>query len=360
MPGPSELRPEPGRIVGRAAARDAFLRQEPAPHHESVAHGGAHRAVDLERQPHPVRARSAVAIVAAVQRGEKRRHGVGVGVVQLHAVESRLLGACRRLGEQSRQHPRQLADVRQVRVGDPLALAEPQALELPLVQEAGPLRLRQSRQRLADVVVRTRQQRAVPVGESQVLPEVSLRLGPAADPEEVDDLDEQPGASAARLTDGAHQLGQAGNESVVTDPKQRSARNVPDAGRLDHECPRLPACEALVPREDLRCDQPVVGGPPRHHGGDPGALRQLEPAGAERAEPERPRRFLRGGWMRRRNGMLDEGLGMPHIESCLRDGPDGGRPHTRSFHRVRPGTFMALRAAATPAWARPAPGPGRA
>ena len=73
--------------------------------------------------------------------------------MQLHAVEPRLLGARRRPGEQSRQHPRQLADVRQRGVGDPLALAEPQALQLPLVQEAGPLGLRQSRQRLADLVV---------------------------------------------------------------------------------------------------------------------------------------------------------------------------------------------------------------
>ena len=99
-PGPRELGPEPGRILGGAASRNAFLGQEPAPNHESLAHRVSHRAVDLERQLHPIRTRSAVAVVSLVQRGEKRRHGVGVGVVQLHAIEPRLLGTCGRSSEQ--------------------------------------------------------------------------------------------------------------------------------------------------------------------------------------------------------------------------------------------------------------------
>ena len=271
-PGPRKLGSEPGRILGGVASRNAFLGQEPAPHHESLAHRASHRAVDLERQLHPIRAGSAVAIIPLVQRGEKRRHGVGVGVVQLHAIEPRLLGTCRRSSEQSRQYPWQLPNVRQLGIGDPLPLAESQALELPLIQELGPLRLRQSRQRLPDGVVGAWQQGAVPVGEDQELPEVSLRLRPAADPEEVDDLDEQPSPSAARLADGAHQLGQAGDEPVVPDPEERSAGNVPDSGGLDDQRPGLPPRETLVPRQDLRRDQPVVGGPPGHHGRNPGAL----------------------------------------------------------------------------------------
>ena len=101
------------------------------------------------------------------------------------------------------------------------------------------------------------------------------------------------------------------------DPEQRAARNVPDAGRLDHQRARLPAREALVPRQDLRRDQPVVGGPPGHHGRNPGALRQLEPPGAERAEPEHPGRLRGGGWVRRRDRVLDEGLGC-HMGSGTR------------------------------------------
>src|SRR5688572_21875680 len=104
----------------------------------------------------------------------------------------------------------------------------------------------------------------MPVGEDQELSEVSLRLRPASDPEEVDDLDEQPSPSAARPTDGAHQVGQAGDEPVVPDPEERSAWYVPDAGGLDHQRPGLPMREALVPGQDLRRDQSIVGGTPGH------------------------------------------------------------------------------------------------
>ena len=197
-------------------------------------------------------------------------------------------------------------------VGHPLPLTELHALELALVQESGPLRLRQPRQHLPDGVVGARHQGAVPIREHQVLPEVSLGLGAAADPEKVDDLDEEPGAAAARLTNGAHQLRQAGDEPVVPDPEERPAGNVADSGRLDHQRSGLPSGETLVPRQDFRRDQPVVGGPPRHHGRNPGTLAELEPAEVQRAEPERPGRLLRGGRMRRRNEMFDEGLRMPH------------------------------------------------
>jgi hypothetical protein len=152
----------------------------------------------------------------------------------------------------------------------------------------------------------------MPIGDSQELPEVSLWLGAAADPEKVDDLNEEPSASPARLTDGAHQFGQAGNEPVVPDAEQRSAGDVPDSGRLDHQRPGLPPRETLVPCQDFRCDQPVVGCPPGHHGRNPSALRQLEPALAEGAVPERPGRLLRSGWISRRDGMFDEGRGVPH------------------------------------------------
>src|SRR5687768_15585133 len=44
-PGPRKLGSEPGRILGGASSRNAFLTQKPAPHHESLAHSGSHRAV---------------------------------------------------------------------------------------------------------------------------------------------------------------------------------------------------------------------------------------------------------------------------------------------------------------------------
>ena len=138
--------------------------------------------------------------------------------MQLHAIEPRLLGAYGRSREQRRQYPRQLPDVRQCGIGDALPLAESETLELPLVEESRPLGFRQLHERVPDGLVGTRQQRAMPVGDHEEFPEVSLGLGPAADSQKVDDLDEEPSASAARLTDGAHQLGEAGDEPVVADP----------------------------------------------------------------------------------------------------------------------------------------------
>ena len=160
--------------------------------------------------------------------------------------------------------------------------------------------------------VRSRQQRPVPVGEDEELAEVPRGLGPPANPQEVDDLDEEPGPPAARPPHGAHQLGEARDEPVVADPKQRSARDVANAGGLDYERTGLTARESLVPGQHLRRDQPILGSAPRHHRRDPGALLQVEPADAQRAEPERARRLLRGRRAGRGDLVLDEGLGMPH------------------------------------------------
>ena len=202
--------------------------------------------------------------------------------------------------------------MRLLQVGDPLALAVPEALQLALAQEPRPLHLGQCGQRLPDGAVRTGQQRAMPVGEHQELAEVSLRLGPAANPEKVDDLNEETGPSTARLANGAHQLRQAGDEAVMADPEQRPTRDVADAGGLDHQGTRLAAREALVPGEDLRGDESILGRPPGHHRRHPGPLRQVESALAQRTEPPRPGRLVGGGGMRGWDGMLDEGDGVPH------------------------------------------------
>ena len=213
--------------------------------------------------------------------------------------------------------------MRQVGVGDPLALAVPQALQLSIGQDPGPLRLGESRQRLPDLriaaIARRRRGRiggpnqcAVPVGDDQELAKVPLGLGSAPNPQKVYQLDEQPGAPAARLAHGAHQLGQAGEKAIVPDPEQGPARHVPNAGGLDHQRCRPPPRESLVPCQHLRRDEPVLGGTPRHHGRHPGALRQVESSCAQRAEPARSGRLARGRRLRRRNGVFDEGFGVPH------------------------------------------------
>ena len=55
---------------------------------QARADARAHRGEHLERQPHALLARAAVAVGARVQRREERRHRVGVRVVQLDAVEA--------------------------------------------------------------------------------------------------------------------------------------------------------------------------------------------------------------------------------------------------------------------------------
>ena len=200
-------------------------------------------------------------------------------------------------------------------VGDPLPLAVTQALQLPLTQEcwatrspagaARRSRISASSARLATArwrSVRTRNSRKYRAGsgrrrirrKSMIWMKSRVRP-PLASP------------------DRADQLGQARDEAVVTDAEQRSARDVADAGGLDHERAGLPPGEALVPGEHLRRDQPIVGGAPGHHRRHPGALRQVQAAGAERAEPTaKPRRLVRRGRAGRRDGMFDEGIGVPH------------------------------------------------
>lgn len=120
-----------------AAADDAFLRQETATDREVVAHLRAHGGVDLERQPHAALARSAIAVVARVGAREERRHGVGVGVVQFDAVEAGFPRPRRGVGEQRRQHSRQVADVGEMHVGDTLAIAIIQGFLLRRAQDGG-------------------------------------------------------------------------------------------------------------------------------------------------------------------------------------------------------------------------------
>jgi len=55
-----------------------------------------------------------------------------------------------------------------------------------------------------------RSQGAGPVGEDQEVAKESPRIGAPADPEEVDDLNEEPGPPFARPADSLHQLGQPG------------------------------------------------------------------------------------------------------------------------------------------------------
>ena len=62
-------------------------------------------------------------LVAGVGRRQERGHRVGVGVVQLDAVEAGLLGAQGGCGKEFGQHLRQIANLRQVHIRHPFAVA---------------------------------------------------------------------------------------------------------------------------------------------------------------------------------------------------------------------------------------------
>ena len=88
--------------------------------------------------------------------------------MQLDAVEAGLLRAQRRVGEQAGQDARQFGDVRQMRVGDALARAELQILQLAFGQDALEFVILHRRERGADFrLVAHVQCRAMRVGDGE-------------------------------------------------------------------------------------------------------------------------------------------------------------------------------------------------
>ena len=188
--GASELDREVRGILHRAAALDALLGEEPAAQRIVGADRLARGAVDLQRQAHAGFARAAITVGAVVGRRQERRHRVGVGVVQLHPVEAGALRPQRCGGEQLRQHLRKVADMRQVHVGDALAQAVVERLQLARRQHLSQLGMRQTGEVLPHArlgPVTCLQQLAVTIGDLEEALKVLVRLGPAPDRQEVDD-----------------------------------------------------------------------------------------------------------------------------------------------------------------------------
>jgi len=289
---------ECGRVVERRSAVDAVLRKEAAADDVVGADLGAHALEDLERQAHAVFARAAVTVVARVQRRQERRHRVGVRVVQLDAVESRFARPAGGGGEQAGQHARQFADVRQLRIGDALACAHAQRLQLARVEYFGePLR-GQREQRVAHLRFRgigEPERAPVPVGDRQVPAEEFRRLGPAPDRQEVDHLDEELRFAVARLVHRVDDAPQPRHEAVVADAQQRPARHVADAGGLDDDRAGPASREARVPVDVVLGDEAVVGGAPRHHRRHPGARGEFQRTEAQRREQGRASACSRDG-----------------------------------------------------------------
>src|SRR5439155_1762781 len=85
------------------------------------------------------------------------------------------------------------------------------------------------------------------IGDREVAREVFLGLGPSADREEVDDLDEEARAAVALLPHRIDEPGEPREEAVVADPEEGAARDITDARRLHDEDPWLALGEARGP-----------------------------------------------------------------------------------------------------------------
>jgi hypothetical protein len=123
---------EDDRIAYVAAARYAFVGEKAAADGKARADAATNFGEHFERQPQPIFARAAIAIIARVGAREKRSHRVGVRVVELDAVKAGLLGTHCGIGEQTRQHLRQFANMRMLHVGDALAITELQRFQFML------------------------------------------------------------------------------------------------------------------------------------------------------------------------------------------------------------------------------------
>ena len=204
-------------------------------------------------------------------------------VVQLHPVEARLAGAHGRGGKQRRQGLRQRGDVRQLEVRD--ALARPHGQRFPVARAQDRAKLivgerGEPRSNLSIGRFRHAERAAMIRRDRQKSLEKLPRIGTPAHRQKIDELNEEARLAGARAPHRLDQTGQPRDEPIIADAQQRPARHLPDARGLDHDGARPASGEALVPVEHLRSDQPVLGGPPRDHGGHPGALPEHEAANA--------------------------------------------------------------------------------
>ncbi len=113
--------------------------------------------------------------------------------------------------------------------------------------------------------------------------------------QKIDDLNKQERLTATRFAHRLDELPQARNKPVVTDPQQRSARNITHARRFDHQHRRAAFREPLVPIEILLRDKAVFSGAPGHHRGHPGAAERFASTDSNWRVKKRSRGFF-GGW----------------------------------------------------------------
>ena len=199
--------------------------------------------------------------------------------MEFDAVEPGFLGARRGGGEQVRQHVGQIGDVGQAGVADPLPVPHPQGFELAHIDDAVEFLIGQGLEVRAYILlgpIRGPEGSANLIRHAQEAVEKLLGIGPAADGQEIDALDEEFGLPFARPVHRVGQFPQAGDEAVVANTQQRARGYVADTRRLDHDGAGPALGKALVPVEHVISDEALLVGAPRHHGRHPGALGQRQ------------------------------------------------------------------------------------
>jgi hypothetical protein len=111
--------------------------------------------------------------------------------MQFDAVETGVLGARGGVGEQAGQDARQFGDMRQVGVGDTLAMTELQAFQFARREHAREIVVGKRQQSRADrLVVGEVQCGAMRIGDGEEAGDELVLRRAAADRQEIDDLDE--------------------------------------------------------------------------------------------------------------------------------------------------------------------------
>src|SRR5205085_128467 len=134
-----------------------------------------------------------------------------------------------------------------------------------------------------------RQSFAVTAGDFQKPLKVFRPFRPPLYGQEVDDLNEKFSVSLARVANGFDKLLQTRQESIVTDPKQRTAGNIANAGSFDDERRRLSFSKSSIPIEIVLRDKAVCGRAPRHHRRHPTAAGKIQ--------------IAKINWLKRRDGV---------------------------------------------------------
>jgi len=199
-----------------------------------------------------------------------------MGVMQLDPIETRFASPAGSPREETGKCPRQSLDVGKVEIGDSLPVAKAQIFELSVVEYIFQLIVRHGCEGFSHLLVgSTADEISVALGELQIAVQEFLWLRSSAYRQEVDDLNEETGATLAGSVNSLYELAQAGQEAVMTDTEQRAAGHIADPCRFHDQGSGRTTGEAFVPTQDFLSDVALLGSPPRHHGWNPGALSEV-------------------------------------------------------------------------------------